>query len=224
MTDRSIRVLIVEDHTIVRKGISALLATEPAFCVAGEACNGREAIALARDLEPDVILMDLVMPEMDGVAAIKEILAANPEARILVLTSFATDDKVFAAIKGGALGYHLKDSAPEELVRALGQVARGESSLHPTITRKLLRRFSEGEDARPSGPVESLTPRETEVLQLVARGYSNREIAEELVITEVTVRTHVSNVLGKLQLQSRTQAALWALRHDVASLDDLDLP
>jgi NarL family two-component system response regulator LiaR len=213
----SISVLVADDHLVVRQGIRALLATEPDIEVVGEAENGREAVAEVERLQPDVILMDLVMPEMDGIEAIRRITANRPGARILVLTSFAADDKVFPAIKAGALGYLLKDSEPEELVGAIHQVYRGEPSLHPTIARKVLQEVS-GPSERPPTP-EPLTEREMEVLQLVARGRSNREIADELAISEATVRTHVSNILGKLHLASRTQAALYALREGLASLD-----
>ena len=216
----SIRVLVADDHDIVRKGIRALLATEPDIEVVGEAENGREAVTEAERLQPDVILMDLVMPEVDGIEAIRRITGRQPEARILVLTSFAADDKVFPAIKAGALGYLLKDSGPEELVQAIHQVYLGESSLHPTIARKLLHELSRPSE-RPPTP-EPLTEREVEVLRLVARGQSNQEIADQLVISEATVRTHVSNILGKLHLASRTQAALYALREGLASLDDAE--
>ncbi len=224
---RAIRVFIAEDHAIVRKGIRALLTMAPDIEVVGEAINGREAISRVESLRPDVILMDLVMPEMDGIEAIRRITARQPEARILVLTSFATDDKVFPAIKAGALGYLLKDSDPEELVRAIHQVYRGESSLHPKIARKLLRELSEGQRPSRSGPtsarsVEPLTEREVEVLRLVAQGRSNREIGNQLTISEGTVRTHVSNILGKLHLASRTQATLYALREGLASLEDAE--
>jgi NarL family two-component system response regulator LiaR len=217
MTD-PVRVLVVDDHVVVRKGIRALLATERDIEVVGEAENGREAVAEAERLRPDVILMDLVMPEMDGIEAIHRITTRQPEARILVLTSFAADDKVLPAIKAGALGYLLKDSGPGELVEAIHQVQRGESSLHPAIARKLLQELSRPSDRPPAS--EPLTEREVEVLQLVARGRSNREIAEELTISEATARTHVSNILGKLHLASRTQAVLYALREGLASLDE----
>ncbi len=216
----SINVLVVDDHLIVRKGIRALLATEPDLTVVGEATNGKEAIAQNEALHPDVILMDLVMPEMDGIDAIKHITGQNPEARIVVLTSFATDEKVFPAIKAGALGYLLKDSAPEELVHAIRQVQRGESSLHPTIARKLLQEMSRPPQPPKPPTTEPLTERELAVLKLVAQGLSNQDIADDLVISEATVRTHVSNILGKLHLASRTQAALYALREGLASLDD----
>jgi NarL family two-component system response regulator LiaR len=217
---RSVRVLVTDDHVVVRQGIRALLATEPDIEVVGEAENGREAVTQAEKLRPDVILMDLVMPEMDGIEAIRRITARQPEARILVLTSFAADDKVFPAIKAGALGYLLKDSGPEELVGAIRQVHQGESSLHPAIARKLLQELS-GPSERPPTP-DPLTEREVEVLQLVARGRSNQEIAGDLVISEATARTHVSNILRKLHLASRTQAALYALREGLASLEDED--
>jgi NarL family two-component system response regulator LiaR len=213
-----IRVFVAEDHAIVRKGICALLTLEPGIEVAGEASNGQEAVRGIERAQPDVVLMDLVMPEMDGIEAIRQVMARQPEARILVLTSFATDDKVFPAIKAGALGYLLKDSEPREVVDAIRQVHRGESSLHPRIARKLMQELSRPAD-RPPSP-DPLTEREVEVLGLVAQGKSNRDIADELTITEGTVRVHVSSILGKLHLASRTQAALYALREGLASLDD----
>jgi NarL family two-component system response regulator LiaR len=217
MTD-AIRVLVADDHIVVRQGIRALLATEPDIEVVGEAENGQQAVAEVERLEPDVILMDLVMPEMDGVEAIRHITARQPGARILVLTSFATDDKAFPAIKAGALGYLLKDSGPEELVSAIHQVYHGEPSLHPTIARKLLQELSRPSE-QPPAP-DPLTEREVEVLQMVAQGQSNQEIAQKLAISEATARTHVSHILRKLHLASRTQAILYALRKGLASLDD----
>ena len=213
-----IRVFIAEDHAIVRKGISALLALEPDIQVVGEAGNGREAVSGIDSTRPDVILMDLVMPEMDGIEAIQQVVARRPQARILVLTSFATDDKVFPAIKAGALGYLLKDSEPRDVVDAIRQVYRGESSLHPRIARKLMQELSRPPDKPPTP--DPLTEREMEVLCLVAQGKSNREIADELTVTEGTVRVHVSSILSKLHLASRTQATLYALREGLASLDD----
>jgi NarL family two-component system response regulator LiaR len=213
-----IRILIVDDHAIVRKGIRALFRNLPEIEVVGEAENGREAIAAVERLQPDVVLMDLLMPEMDGIEATGRVMDQHPDVRILVLTSFAGEDKVFPAIKAGALGYHLKDSSPEELVQAIHQVHRGESSLHPVIARKVLQELSRPSE-RPPTP-DPLTPREVEVLQLVAQGRSNQEIADLLVISETTVRTHVSNILNKLHLASRTQAALYALREGLASLED----
>jgi NarL family two-component system response regulator LiaR len=215
-----IRVLIADDHAIVRKGIRALLATEKGIEVVGEAEDGGEALVQARQLRPDVVLMDLVMPVMNGVDTIRQISDQLPDVRILVLTSFTGLDKIFPAIKAGALGYLLKDSSPEELVRAIRQVYRGNASLHPAVARKLLQELSE-----PSGraPTEDpLTDREKEVLRLVAQGRHNQEIADLLAISEATVRTHVSHILTKLELSSRTQAALYALRRGIASLEDAD--
>jgi NarL family two-component system response regulator LiaR len=217
---QKIRILITDDQAIVRKGIRALLATEPNIEVAGEAENGKEAIRQFEKLKPDVILMDLQMPEMGGIEAIGHITTGNPKARILVLTSFATDDKVFPAIKAGALGYLLKDSSPEELIQAIRQVHRGESSLHPTIARKVLQELSRPPAPEQQPTSEPLTEREVDVLRLVARGMGNQQIADQLIISEATVRTHVSNILSKLHLASRTQAALYALQKGLASLDD----
>jgi len=211
-----IKVLLVDDHAIVRKGIVALLETEPDIQVVGEASNGLDAVQLAERLKPDVILMDLVMPGINGIDAIRKITTQNPEARILVLTSFSTDDKVFPALKAGALGYLLKDSQPQELLDAIRQVYKGESWLHPAVARKVLNELTHIPQLSSH---EELTGRETEVLKLLARGLSNREIADELVISEATVRTHVSSLLAKLHLASRTQAALYALREGFASLE-----
>jgi NarL family two-component system response regulator LiaR len=214
-----IRVLIADDHAILRKGIRVLLGTEPDMEVVGETGDGLETVAQARALRPDVILMDLVMPNMDGIEATRQITAELPGVHILVLTSFAADDKVFPAIKAGALGYILKDSGPAELVQAIHQVHQGQPSLEPAIALKMLQELSHPPE-RPPTP-EPLTGREMEVLRLLAQGKSNREIADQLVITELTVRTHVSNILGKLHLASRTQAALYALKEGLASLDDV---
>jgi NarL family two-component system response regulator LiaR len=214
-----IRVLIADDHEILRKGIRALLSTEPDIQVVGETGNGLETVAQAKMLRPDVILMDLVMPVMDGIEATRRITAAQPDTRVLVLTSFAADDKVFPAIKAGALGYILKDSGPVELVEAIHHVYQGQPSLEPSIALKMLQELSHPPQRSPTP--DPLTERELEVLKLLAQGKSNREIAEQLVITELTVRTHVSNILGKLHLASRTQAALYALKEGLASLDDV---
>jgi len=216
---KTIQIIIADDHSIVRKGICALLATEPDIQVIGEAADGKEAVTMAQQLHPDVILMDLVMPKMDGIAATAQISASQPKSRILVLTSFAADDKVFPAIKAGALGYLLKDSSPEDLVRSIRQVAQGEPSLEPSIARKVLHEISH--PIKKELTIDPLSERELVVLRLIAQGRSNREIGEELFITEATVRTHVSNILSKLHLASRTQAALFALKEGIASLDDI---
>jgi two-component system, NarL family, response regulator LiaR len=215
---RVIRILIADDHAIIRKGIRAVLRPLPDMEVVGEAADGWEAIEEVKRLQPDVVLMDLVMPKLDGIQAIERINADQPEVRILVLTTFAGEDMIFPAIKAGALGYHLKDSSPEALVQAIRQVDRGESALHPVIARKVLQELVRPSE-RPPTP-DPLTPREVEVLRLIAQGYDNQAIADTLVISETTVRTHVSNILSKLHLASRTQAALYALREGLASLDE----
>jgi NarL family two-component system response regulator LiaR len=202
--------MIVDDHTIVRKGIRALLTESGDFEIVAEATNGQEAVQRAAETQPDVILMDLLMPGMDGIEATRQITSRQPETRLLVLTSFAADNKLFPAIKAGALGYLLKDSSPEELLRAIRQVHRGEPALHPTIARKLLQEIAHPADVKPAP--EALTARELAVLRLIAQGLSNQEIADELVVSEATVRAHVSRILGKLHLASRTQAALYAVR------------
>ena len=213
----TIRVLVVDDHAIVRRGITALLATEPTIEVAGEACDGHEAVSEVERLRPDVVLMDIVMPGMDGLEATRRIMASQPDTRVLVLTSFGGDDQVFPAIRAGALGYLLKDSRPQELITAIRQVHSGESSLHPTVARRLLQELAPAGQGAEGDP---LTPREVQVLQLVAQGYTNRQIGEELSISEATVRTHMSKILAKLNLGSRTQAALYALREGIATLHD----
>ncbi len=213
-----IRIFIADDHAIVRSGIGALLETIDDFTVVGEAADGQQAVDDVLVLRPDVILMDLEMPVLDGIQAIEQIMEQWPEAHILVLTSFATDDRVFPAVKAGALGYLLKDSGPDALVLAIRQVHRGESSLHPKIARKLIQELAKPTNQPPT--VDPLTPREVDVLQLVAQGLGNQEIADKLFISEPTVRSHVSNILSKLHLASRTQAALYALREGYASLND----
>ncbi len=215
MGSEKIRVLIADDHTVVRKGIRALLETEPGIEVVGEAADGEDAVHRALALKPDVVLMDLVMPKLDGVQAIRAIMERRPGVKILVLTSFAEDKRILSAIEAGALGYLLKDSSPQDLVRAIREVHRGESALHPKVAQRLVSRLREPEEPAR----EELTERERKVLELIAKGLSNREIARELSISEPTVRTHVSNILRKLHLKSRTQAALYALKKGLASLE-----
>ena len=214
---RAIRVLIADDHAVVRRGLRALIDTEPNMELVGEAADGEEAVRKALTLKPDVILLDMVMPRLGGLDAITEIKKGNPEARILILTSFAEDDKVLPAIKAGALGYLLKDSSPNDLLQAIREVSQGNSSLHPSIARMLVREISQP----PNLPLseDPLSDREVEVLKLVARGLSNREIADKLVVSERTVAKHVGNILSKLHLANRTQAALHALREGLAKLD-----
>jgi NarL family two-component system response regulator LiaR len=211
--------LVVDDQAIVRKGIRALLEEVEAIAVVGEASNGKEAVAQALALHPDVTLMDLAMPEMDGLEAIRQITARQAGARILVLTSFVSDDKVFPAIKAGALGYLLKDSEPADLIHAIKQVNRGEPSLHPSIALKVLQELRRPAEKTP--PPNALTAREVEVLRLVAKGMSNREIATQLTTTEATIKTHVSSILSKLHLANRVQAALYAIAEGVTLPEDM---
>ncbi len=213
-----IRVLIADDHTIVRGGLRSLLEHSDDIEVIAEAVDGVDAVMKSRTLNPDVILIDIEMPRKNGIEAIAEIKQFNPQARVLVLTSFTEDDKVFAAIKAGALGYLLKDSSITLLLSAVRDVARGESALDPLIARKLIRELHRPAALPPSD--EPLTEREVEVLVMVARGFSNQEIADMLVISERTVRTHVSNILSKLHLANRTQAALYALKEGLAKLEE----
>lgn len=216
--ENTIRILICDDHSVVREGLRALIATEPDMEIVGEAADGIKAIAAYQALNPDVTLLDMVMPRMDGLEVIRSIKEKSPEAKILVLTSFAEDDMVFPAIKSGALGYLLKDSSPEELIRAIRDVNRGEASLHPSIARRLIMELSQPTSLPPT--LEPLSDRELDVLRLVAKGHSNEEIADSLIISERTARGHVSSILAKLHLANRTQAALYALREGIAALDD----
>jgi DNA-binding NarL/FixJ family response regulator len=202
---KPIRVLIVDDHTIARQGLRAVLRVLPDIELAGEACNGHEAIEAVASQQPDVVLMDLVMPEMDGVAAIGVLKRAHPDLPIIALTTFSEANLVLGAVQAGVDGYLLKDVEVQELARAIRAVKDGHPYLHPEATRHLVQATS-----RPAPTPERLTNREQEVLALLARGFTNRQIADQLTITEKTVSVHVSNVLGKLELSSRTQAALYA--------------
>ncbi len=214
---KTIKILICDDHAIVRIGLSFLIGANHDMELVGEAVDGEEAVAMAKKLKPDVIIMDLVMPRKDGVTAISEIKKNNQDARILVLTSFSDDKNVFSAIKAGASGYLLKDSSPEDLLQAIHDVYQGKSSLHPVIAQKVIQEMHQPTDLPPTD--DPLSTREVEVLQNVAQGMSNQEIARTLKIKEGTVRIHVGNILNKLQLANRTQAALYALREGLAELD-----
>lgn len=208
-----IKVLIVDDHEMVRLGISSYLGVQSDMEVVGEAENGQEAIEKALALRPDAILMDVVMPEMDGIAATKEILRQWPEAKIIILTSFIDDEKVYPAIEAGAASYILKTSTAAEIAKAIRATANGESVLEPEVTTKMMNRMSQKNQPQL---YEDLTAREREVLMLIAKGKSNKEIADELFITLKTVKTHVSNILAKLQVEDRTQAAIYAFQHHLA--------
>jgi NarL family two-component system response regulator LiaR len=222
MTKKRIRLLVVDDQNIVRKGVRALLEQVDDIDVIGEASNGEEAVEQAKQLNPDVILMDLMMPKMDGITAIQEIQASQLPARIIALTSFVTEDKVFPAIKAGAMGYLLKDSEPEDLIAAIRKVNLGEPSLHPVVAKMVLQEL--GQPAQQEQPLtpDPLTQREVDIIRLVAQGLSNRQIAEQLVIGDATVRTHVGNVLNKLHLANRVQATLYALREGLTSLEEME--
>jgi NarL family two-component system response regulator LiaR len=212
-----IRVFLADDHAVVREGLAALIETEDDIEVVGTAENGEEAVRRVLQFQPDVTLLDLQMPRKSGLEAIVEIKQAMPSARILVLTSFGDDENVFTAIKNGALGYLLKDTHPHDLIRAIRDVYEDKSALHPDIALKVIRELNKPHDLPPTE--DPLTEREVDVLKLVSRGLSNDEIAERLVVSERTVRTHVSNILGKLHLANRTQATLYALREGITTLD-----
>jgi NarL family two-component system response regulator LiaR len=209
VTGKRIVVLIADDHAVVRQGLSTFLELQDDIEVCGQATNGQEAVTMAARLKPDVVLMDLVMPLLDGIAAIAQIRALATATRVIVLTSFADDEKILAAIRAGAAGYLMKDVSPQELAKAIRMVHAGEPILAPTVARRLM-----DEVGRPAEPPaeDRLTEREHEVLKLIASGLSNKEIAGRLTLSEKTVKTHVSNILQKLHLSDRTQAALYAVR------------
>lgn len=215
----TIRVLIVDDHAVVRRGLQTFFATEPGLDVIGEASNGREAVNRVAQLRPDVVLMDLVMPEMDGIAATSELKKRFPEVEVIALTSFIEDEKVFAALKAGATGYLLKDSDPDDVVRAIRSAHAGEVQLDPRVAKRLMQEFTTPVIPTQDDP-DALTEREVEVLRLIAMGLSNKEIGDRLVVSPATAKTHVSNILSKLGLTSRTQAAIYALRESLITLEE----
>lgn len=215
--NETIRILVVDDHVVVRKGLIAVLETEPGFEIVGEAGNGAEANQLACQLLPDVVLMDIIMPVMDGIEATRQIKRTCPVVNILILTSVSSNDKVLPALTAGAIGYLLKDSTPDDLIRAIRRVAAGEGSLDPSVTRLVLAQMNA--PAASTSAENELTERELDVLKLMARGFSNAEIAREMVVSNATVHTHVSRVLTKLNLASRTQAALYAIKRGLVPLD-----
>lgn len=209
----TITVLIVDDHAVVRQGIRAYLSTQPDLQVVGEAGSGAEGVALVTETVPDIVLMDLVMPEMDGVEATRRITRASPRTRVIVLTSFHEDSHIFPAIKAGALSYLLKDIGPAELAEAIRAASRGETVMHPRIAARLAQELRGGRDQ--AAPLAELSGREEEVLRLIAEGLTNAAIADRLIISEKTVKGHVSNILSKLHVTDRTQAAIYAWREGV---------
>jgi NarL family two-component system response regulator LiaR len=214
----TISVLLIDDHQVVRQGLRDFLELDDHIEVVGEASSGEEGVKVASELLPDVVLMDLVMPGgIDGVEATRRLKATSPSSRIIVLTSFSDDNKIFPAIKAGAISYLLKDVSPEELAQAIYAAKRNEAVLHPDVATRLMQEFSTPRTAET--PVDQLTERELDVLRLIAQGKSNKEIADALVISEKTVKTHVSNLLSKLHLADRTQAAIYALRQRLVSID-----
>ena len=215
MTEQTgkLKVLIVDDHQVVRQGLRTFLELHEDIVVVGEAGDGTTAVEMVRQLEPDVVLMDLVMPRMDGIAATREIKSKGIPTKVIALTSFAEDDKVIPAIQAGASSYLLKDVAPDELVEAIRAVHRGEARLHPDIAHKLMEQVAHQAGPASAPLAEHLTEREREVVRLVAQGRSNAEIAQTLIISDKTVKTHISNVLSKLDLQDRTQLAIYAIKH-----------
>lgn len=209
------RVLIADDHHVVRRGLLFFLKTQKDIEVVGEAANGKEAVELAASLRPDIVLMDLVMPVMDGIQATRKIKESHPEMIVLMLTSFSDRDHVVPAIEAGAAGYQLKDIEPDELVNSLRSLMRGENTLHPKASTELLK----GPSEPAPHTVNPLTPREKEVLAELTKGKSNREIASSLFVTEKTVKTHISNIFAKLGVQDRTQAALYAVKHGLTGTE-----
>jgi DNA-binding NarL/FixJ family response regulator len=209
-----IRILITDDHHVVRRGLTFFLKTQKDIEIIGEAGNGREAVELTRTLKPDLVLMDLVMPEMDGIQATKIIKTEMPEIKILMLTSFSDQDHVIPALEAGASGYQLKDIEPDELIDCIRKIMSGENQLHPKATSHLLANLSNKEN-KERNLLEQLTKRELDVLKEIAKGKSNKEIASTLFITEKTVKTHVSNLLAKLEVADRTQAALFAVKNQL---------
>jgi len=213
-----IKVMIVDDHGIVRQGLRTYLDLLEDITIIAEAENGLDAIKKVKRYNPEIVLMDLVMPEMDGIEATHRICGSYPEVKVIVLTSFTEDEKVFSAIKSGAVGYLLKDISPPELAKAIRAVHSGETHLHPEITKKLMNQFISPKSDIEITPDE-LTPREMEVLQLIARGLSNKELAKKLTISEKTVKSHLSSIFSKLHLSDRTQAAIYALKHNLVPDD-----
>jgi len=212
MSAHRVRVLIADDDDLMRAGLRAVFSSDETIDVVGEADDGRVAITRARELRPDVVLMDVRMPDLDGIAATRDVLAVSPELKVIILTTFEQDDYIFGALRAGASGFLLKRTRPEDLLAAIHTVAAGDSLLSPSVTRKVIDRMAEQPtpDASSGERLTELTPREREVLELVARGLSNREIAQAFVIEESTVKTHVKRILRKLHVRDRVQAVIFA--------------
>lgn len=210
-----IRVMIADDHAVVRQGLRFLLEQQPDIEIVGESKDGAQTLALATQLLPDLLLLDLLMPKMDGLTVLREIKRLTPSVQVIILTSYYEDEQIFGAIKAGALSYLLKDVSPEDLIKAVYAAARGEAILHPQVAARVLREMK-----HQHASLEDLTPREREVLTLIAHGRSNPDIADALNIGEGTVKTHVSNILSKLHLADRTQAAIYALQHHLVPLKE----
>jgi DNA-binding NarL/FixJ family response regulator len=219
MTQRPVRVLIVEDDALMRAGLRGVLGDDPTIEVAGEASDGRDALHRTRLLSPDIVLMDIRMPDLDGIAATRDVLAAFPDVKVVILTTFEQDDYIFGALRAGASGFLLKRTRPEDLVAAIHTVAAGDSLLSPSVTSRVIERMAHqpAPDTRRDARITALTPRERQVLELVARGLSNSEIAASLVIEESTVKTHTKRVLAKLDARDRVQAVIFAYEHGVIS-------
>jgi len=216
--DEKIRVLIVDDHQVVRQGLRTFLELQEDILVVGEAGDGETAVEMVRQLNPDIVLMDLVMPRLDGISATRQVKSFAAAVKVIALTSFTEDEQVFPAIQAGASSYLLKDVSPDELVEAIRAAYHGEARLHPDIMRKLMDQVATQSTRIQETPAENLTERELDVVRLVAQGRSNHEIAQELVISEKTVKTHISNILGKLHLADRTQLAIYAIKKGLVDL------